>query len=171
MSDYEADYSDPSGDDVEALSRDPIPVRSMTDADLPAIIGVDRKITGRDRSPYYRRKLAEMLRESGVRVSLVAEVGGQFAGFVMARVDYGEFGRTANTAVVDTIGVAPAFAHQGVGDALLSQLMLNLRSLGVEKVYTRVEWDRFDLLAFLQKAGFRLSQRLCFAAPLDRGRV
>ncbi len=162
MSSLERDYSDPSGDDFEALSRDRIPVRSMVEGDLPNIIALDRRITGRDRSAYYRRKLAEVLHESGVRVSLVAEVDGQFAGFIMARVDYGEYGRTANAAVIDTIGVSPAFANRNIGKALLSQLMANLASLRVERLHTRVRWNDFGLLGFLERAGFRPSQRLLF---------
>ncbi|MGE5548016.1 MAG: N-acetyltransferase family protein [Solirubrobacterales bacterium] len=166
MSTLEKDFSAPTSDDAEALSRDRIPVRSMVEADLPAIIEVDRKITGRDRSAYYRRKLNEMMNEAGVRVSLVAEVDGQFAGFVMARVDYGEYGRTMPTAVMDTIGVSPLFHHRGVGNALLSQLMLNLSSLKVEKVHTRVAWDDIPMLSFLGNAGFTPSQRLSFTRPL-----
>ncbi len=44
------DYSGPHGDDIALLSRDKVPVRSMIASDLPALIRIDRKITGRDRS-------------------------------------------------------------------------------------------------------------------------
>lgn len=159
----ELNLSDPSGDDFEALSRDRVPVRSMTESDLAAIIAVDHKITGRDRSAFYKRKTAEVLRESGVRVSLVAELDGGFAGFLMARVDYGEFGRTEATAVIETMGVAPAFSGRDVGRALLSQLLSNLSSLKVEQVTTSVAWDNFALLAFLKRCGFYPSQRLSFS--------
>lgn len=170
MTVIEPDFSDPSGDEAEALARDRIPVRSMTEADLPAVVAIDRKLngTGRDRTAYYEAKLAEMLKESGVRVSLVAEVGGIFAGFVMARVDYGEYGRTAQSAVLDTIGVAPAFQHRGVADALTSQLLLNLRSLGVDTIFTRVAWNAHGLLRYFERSGFAPSQRLCFRKPLAR---
>lgn len=158
----EINLSDPSGDAPDALSRDRVPVRSLKSEDLAAIIGLDRRITGRDRSAYYKRKVAEAMNESGVRVSLVAEVDGMFAGFVMARVDFGEFGRTNPAAVIDTIGVDPAFAGRGVGRALLSQLLANLSSLRVEIVRTQLDWDDFDLLSFLKACGFKPSQRLSF---------
>lgn len=158
----EIDLSDPSGDQSAALSRDVVPVRSMADSDQTAIIHLDKKITGRDRSGYYRRKIAEVMRESSVRVSLVAEIDGQFAGFVMARVGYGEFGRAEPVAVLDTIGVEPAFARQNVGRALLSQLFANLGSLRVEKVQTEVAWNGFGLLKFLERSGFAPAQRLVF---------
>lgn len=162
----ELDFSDPHGDEFEALSRDRIPIRSMTAADLPAIIALDRRITGRDRSPYYRRKIAETLAESGVRVSLVAQEGDQTLGFLMARVDFGEFGETSPEAVIDTIGVDPAQAGRKVGTALLSQLLANLAVLHVERVRTEVAWDNFSLLGFLRRCGFKPSQRLSFARKI-----
>ncbi len=151
---------------AEEFPWEELPVRSMTEADLPAIVRLDRKITGRDRGRYYRRKAAEALRASGVRVSLVAELEGQFAGFLMARVDLGEFGRTEPTAVLDTLGVDPGLVRRRVGRALLEQLLLNLGSLRVERVLTEIAWNDLDLLAFFSRTGFGHSQRLSFAKPL-----
>lgn len=158
----EPNYSDPVADDYQALSRDVIPVRSLMEDDLPALTRIDRRITGTDRSNYYRRKVNEAINGSGVRMSVVAEQQGEVAGFLMARVDYGEFGRTAAEAVIDTLGVDPAYKGHGVGQAMLSQLLINLSSLHVESVRTEVEWNNFDLLAFLDRCGFKPSQRLAF---------
>jgi ribosomal protein S18 acetylase RimI-like enzyme len=143
-------------------SPDDVPVRSLAEADLPAIARVDRKITGRDRTAYLRRKAGEVLKESAIRVSLVAEVDGRLAGFLMARVDFGEFGRTEPTAVLDTIGVDPELARRRVGRALLEQLLGNLGSLRAERVITEVEWDHLPLLGFLGRTGFEHAQRLAF---------
>jgi ribosomal protein S18 acetylase RimI-like enzyme len=159
----EVNLSDPSSDDFEALSRDLVPVRTMVESDLKSIIAIDKQITGRDRSAYYKRKVHEVIKESGVRVSLVAEVDGMFAGFIMARVDFGEFGRTASTAIIDTLGVSTGFARRNVGKALMSQLLANLASLQVEKVRTEVEWNDFGLSTFLDRCGFHPSQRLSFS--------
>jgi GNAT superfamily N-acetyltransferase len=145
---------DPEGEEV--------PVRSMKEEDLPAIVRIDRKITGRDRTSYLERKAAEVLARSAIRMSLVAEVAGQFAGFLMARVDFGEFGRTEPTAVLDTIGVDPAHPRRGVGRALLEQLLRNVTSLRAERVVTEVEWNHLPLLGFLAQTGFGHSQRLAF---------
>ncbi len=51
----EPDYSDVSQDDAEALSRDRIPVRSLTAAVVDAVGRIDRRSTGHDRSASYRR--------------------------------------------------------------------------------------------------------------------
>lgn len=162
-----ADYSDPSRDDFVALSRDRVPVRSMRADDLETLVRIDSRLTGRERRDYYERKLEEVMSQSGVRVSLVAEVDGAPAGFVMARVDFGEFGRLEPAAVIDTIGVDPDRARSGVGHALISQLMTNLVSLRVDVVRTEVTWDAFALLAFLKKLGFAPSERLVLAKRVD----
>jgi GNAT superfamily N-acetyltransferase len=143
-------------------------VRSMTERDLPSVIRCDRKITGRDRTAYYARKAAEALRQSAVRVSLVAEEQGQLAGFLMARVDFGEFGRAEPIAVLDTIGVDPGHARQGIGRALVAQVLLNLATLRAEQLVTEVAWNDFGLLAFVERSGFRHAQRLALDKPLAR---
>jgi ribosomal protein S18 acetylase RimI-like enzyme len=74
----------------------------------------------------------------------------------------GEFGRFEPTAVIDTIGVDPDYRDQGVGRALLSQILVNLGTLRIEHVQTEVDWRGRDLLAFLDRCGFRPSQELCF---------
>ncbi|HXY90805.1 MAG TPA: GNAT family N-acetyltransferase [Xanthobacteraceae bacterium] len=163
----EINYGGPSGPDFAALARDRTPVRTMTDRDLAALIAIDRRITGGDRSAYFEQKLAEALHESDVRVSLVAEREGRPIGFIMARVDFGEFGRLEPTAVMDTIGVDPDYRGQGVGRALLSQLLINLATLRVERIRTEIDWRERELFTFLDICGFRPSQRLCFEHVLE----
>ena len=162
----EVNYSGEPAADFGPLARDRIPVRSMAAGDLRALVAIDLRITGRDRAAYFQRKLNEALAESDVRVSLVAELDSVPVGFIMARVDLGEFGRVETTAVIDTIGVDPDYQKRGVGRALVSQLLANLGTLRVEKVRTEVDWQDRDLLAYLDSCGFRPSQRLCFDQPL-----
>ncbi len=156
----EIDHSSPEGDDFDALSRDIVPVRSMTDEDINAIVSIDRKTSGRDRSAYYKRKQHEVLHQSGVRISLVAEQDGFPVGFIMARVDLGEFGRTSRGAVMDAIGVNPGLQGQGIGQALMSQLMANLSVLKVDYVRTELGWNDTGLIAYLDKTGFAPAQTI-----------
>jgi GNAT superfamily N-acetyltransferase len=162
----ELDYSGPSGDDFESLARDRVPIRSMNPGDLAAIVHIDKRITGRDRQAYYKRKLAEAMEESAVRVSLVAEIDGQVAGVIMARVEFGEFGHSETEAVMDTIGVDPSYGHKDVASALLSQLFTNLAGLRVERLRTEVGWNHFGLLSFLDRMGFRPHRRLALRRAL-----
>ncbi|MCW8951661.1 MAG: GNAT family N-acetyltransferase [Rhodospirillales bacterium] len=161
------DHSDPGGDDFVALSRDRFPVRSLEEGDLPAIIRIDKKLTGADRGGYFQEKMAEVMRESGIRISLIAESDGSSAGYIMARVDYGEFGRTDSAAVIDTIGVDPAYAHQGIGHALMSQLLANLSVLRVDTVRSMVRWNNYGLIGFLENCGFTPSQRVVLTKTIQ----
>lgn len=158
----EINYGEAPAPDFGPLARDKIPVRAMKETDLPAIIAIDRGITGRNRSNYFKERLAEALFDSDVRVSLVAERDGLPVGFIMARVDLGEFGRFEPAAVLDTIGVDPDCRDQGVGRALLSQLLMNLNTLRIERVRTEIDWRDRELLGFLDHCGFLPSQELCF---------
>jgi len=163
----EIDYGKPTAPDFGPLARDRIPVRAMLEGDLRAIVAIDRRITGRDRSAYFESKVAEALHQSDVRVSLIAERDGAAVGFIMARVDFGEFGRIEPTAVLDTIGVDPDHRDSGIGRALLSQLLINLVTLRVEHVRTELGWRERDLLSFLDHCGFRPSQQLCFEYVIE----
>jgi predicted N-acetyltransferase YhbS len=162
----EVDYGAAPAADFGPLVRDRIPTRSMSERDLRALAAIDARITGHDRLGYFQRKLTEALRDSGVRLSLVAEQDGVPVGFIMARVDLGEFGRVESTAVLDTLGVDPQYAGRGVGRALLSQLLSNLSSLRVEQILTDVAWGQADLLGFLAGCGFAPSNRLPFVKAL-----
>ncbi|MGP9810270.1 GNAT family N-acetyltransferase [Rhodopseudomonas sp. NSM] len=158
--------TEPCGDGDRDHSPDRIVVRSMVAEDLPAVISLDRGITGRDRSAYYQRRMDEALRKNGIRLSMLAEIDRTPAGFVMARVDYGEFGQTEMAAVLDTIGVHAEFRAQGVGSILLAQLMAHLASLRVERVRTVVEWNDVTLIGFFDRLGFKPTQSVVLALAL-----
>jgi len=163
---HEIDYGAQKENDYEALERDHADVRTLAADDLADLVRVDRRVTGQDRAAYVKQLVDEALNDSAVRVSLTARVDGIVAGFVAARADFGDFGRTEPVAVLDTIAVDPDYAHHGVGHALLSQLFVNLQALRVERVETVVSRDNFALLGFLYGVGFEQSERLGFVKPL-----
>jgi ribosomal protein S18 acetylase RimI-like enzyme len=163
---HETDYGAPEGNDYERVERAHCDVRAMLAEDLPQILRIDREITGRGRGDYIRGKLGEAMDDSAVRVSLSARLDGAIVGFLMARADLGDFGRADPVAVLDTIGVDPAYGHRGVGHALLSQLFANIGALCIERVETMVRPTELPLLGFLLGTGFTHSQRLAFARPL-----
>lgn len=152
------------------MQHEPVVVRNLRPRDLDAVIHLDSKITGKRRTEYFKVKLAQALSDTGIQVSLAAEVDGQFVGFLLARVYYGEFGATEQTAVLDTLGVNPNQRGKGVGTALLRQLRQNLLGLGIPALQTEVAWRDTDLLAFFQRSGFQPAPRLCLDLDLQRAR-
>ena len=162
----EIDFGRHDANDFERAGRGGAEVRSMTAADLDGIVAIDRRLSGRDRRDYLRGRLEEALDDSALRVSLAAVRGGVLAGFLMARADHGDFGRTEPVAVLDTIGVDPAQTRQGVARALLTQLFANLAALRIERVETLVTPADDALAAFLHATGFVPSQQLAFVRPM-----
>lgn len=163
----EVNYGTAAANDFDALARSQVDVRALVRGDLEDIIRVDRKVTGRRRDPYIHEVMEEAMSDASVRLSLVARVDGIAAGFVTARADFGDAGRVQPVAVLDTIGVDPAYAHRGVGHGLLSQLFANLNALGVDRLETVVARENFRLLGFFYDVGFEQSQRLAFDKRLD----
>lgn len=162
----EINWAPAGANDFEKLARDTADLRSMSETDLADIVRIDRALTGRDRSDYIGAQFAESMADSAIRVSLVARVDGLAVGYLMARSDLGDYGRTEPVAVIDTIGVDPAFGRSGIGHALLSQLFANLGALRVERVETIVAPRDFALARFLTECGFVPSQRLAFQQTL-----
>ena len=159
-------YDGTQSNDFEHLARDVADIRLMQSADLSDVVRIDAASTGRVRDAYMERKLAEAMHDSAIRVSLVARVDDALAGFLTARVDLGDFGRTEPVAVLDTIGVHPDCRHRRVAHALLSQLFVNLGGLRIERVETVVAPHDVELLGFFYAVGFAPSQRIPFARAL-----
>jgi GNAT superfamily N-acetyltransferase len=161
------DYGAPSANDFEALARDGVDVRSLRPGDIGDLIRIDRRLTGRDRSAYIARQVEEALQDSAVRISLAAHCDGAAVGYLAAKVDFGDVGRTEPTVILDTLAVDPDRVGSGIGTALVSQLLVNLTALRVERIETEVARDRLDLLAFFYRLGFTPSARLGFVKRLS----
>jgi ribosomal protein S18 acetylase RimI-like enzyme len=130
-------------------------VRVMRPEDLEAVVEIDAQVFGQRRPEYYERKMAIALDETQQLVtSLVMEVEGKVAGFIMGEVYLGEFGVPETTATIDTIGVDPAYQGRGVGTTLFEEYASHLRKIGVRSITTRVNWNDWDLLRFFEKMGF-----------------
>jgi ribosomal protein S18 acetylase RimI-like enzyme len=150
-----------------SLETDRVSVRDLDADDLMQIVRIDAQRGGRTRHEYYVRKIQEATKESLPRISLAAEVDGTVVGFLIGRLYYGEFGLPEPTAVIDSLGVDPEFSGHHVGQALMNQLLGNMRVLGIEKVRTEVEWDAHDLVRFLSRNNFKPAPRLCLELSLN----
>lgn len=152
------------------LETDAIYVRRLRPDDLEGVVALDARIVGRSRQEYFRVKLDMAMKETGVEVSLAAEVDGLFTGFLIARVFYGEFGMTEPAATLEVLGVDPDFRGRGIGKALLRQLRTNLLGLGVKRMQSEVSWDDPALMTFFQHEGFRPAARICIDLDCEEHR-
>ena len=154
-------------EEVRNLEEQDVLVRRLRPDDLEAVIALDAKVIGRRREEYFKLKLKQALSDTGIEVSLGAELDGAFVGFLLARVYYGEFGSLEQVAVLDTMAVHPDFQGHGVGTALIDQLRVNLLGLGIRTLHTEVGWQNQPLLAFFNREGFVPAPRFCLDLDLE----
>lgn len=152
------------------LETDDIPVRRLSPEDLDAVVRIDAASTGTTRQDFYRAKLGRALEDSSIQLSLAAEVDGMVAGFLIVTFYYGEFGLPETAAVIEALGVHPELRRRKVSKALMRQLEMNLKALGVETVRTEVSWEQQELLGFLAHLGFEPAPRFCLQKRLDPAR-
>jgi len=93
--------------------------------------------------------------------SLVAEEeDGTVVGFVMGEIYIGEYGISKEKATLDTIGVDPYYQHKGIGKQLINEFMDHLRTLGVQKISTLVDWNDPKLIHFFSANQFSPSKTI-----------
>lgn len=154
---------------METLEKsERVVVRRLRPDDLQRVIALDAKIVGRPRDKFFEQVLNRNLRETGIQVSLAAELDGLFVGYLLAHAYYGEFGTLEPVAVLESFGVHPDFRGQGVGDALMHQLTTNLRGLGLDTLRTEVDWRDFALMGFFHREGFVPAQRFVLERDLSK---
>jgi ribosomal protein S18 acetylase RimI-like enzyme len=78
----------------------------------------------------------------------------------MGELYLGEYGILQEEATLDTIGVDPNFQQQGIGERLMSEFMDHMRSLGVEKINTLVNWNDSRLIQFFSANHFSPSKTI-----------
>lgn len=138
---------------VDVSSQIPV-IRTMTLKDLDRIIEIDTKVLGRSREDYWEMKL-ELVEKRSPMASLVAEVDGEVIAFVIGDASGWEYGVPEHIGWIDTIGVDPAFQRKGMAKMLLTEMISNLKKVGVDTVYTFVNWRDWSLLRFFDAMGFQ----------------
>jgi ribosomal protein S18 acetylase RimI-like enzyme len=149
------------------MNESSIKIRLMQAEDFGAVVKIDEKILKASRPEYYEVKFEKLFKTKDyIPASLVAEKeDGTVVGFVMGEIYMGEYGIFQEEARLDTIGVDPGYQHKGVGEQLINEFMDHLRSLGVQKVNTLVDWNDSNLIQFFSANRFSPSRTI----NLERG--
>jgi len=130
-----------------------IRIRVMKPKDLASIVGIDKKVLGKERREYWETKLEKTKRDSPL-APLVAEADGKVVGFIIGDASWWEYGVPDNCGWVDTIGVDPDYQRMGVAKSLMEELVTNMKMLDIDTVYTLVNWRDGKLLSFFDRMGF-----------------
>ncbi len=86
-------------------------------------------------------------------ICVVAELDGNAVGFMISYILTMGFG-ISKSAWIATMGVAPKYMGQGIGELMAKEIFSHYKALGIENVYTAVRWDSTDLLSFCKTLGF-----------------
>jgi predicted N-acetyltransferase YhbS len=137
-------------------------IRLMQAGDFDAVVEIDEKVLKISRPEYYKLKFEKLFQTRDyLPASLVAEdEAGVVVGFVMGELYIGEYGISKEKATLDTIGVDPDHQHKGIGKQLMDELMDHLRTLGVQKINTLVDWNDSRLIHFFSTNQFNLSKTI-----------
>jgi ribosomal protein S18 acetylase RimI-like enzyme len=130
--------------------------------DFDAVVGIDEKVLKSSRPEYYRLKFDRLFHSRDyLPTSLVAtEEDDTVVGFVMGELYIGEYGISKEKATLDTIGVDPSYQHQGIGKRLINEFLDHLRTLGVQKISTLVDWNDSRLIHFFSANQFSPSKTI-----------
>jgi ribosomal protein S18 acetylase RimI-like enzyme len=130
-----------------------IKIRALTPDDLDEIVGIDNAVLGKNRPEYWQTKL-ELSESRSPMASLVGEMDGKVVGFIIGDASGWEYGAPDTVGFIDTIGVLPAYQGKGIATLLFKEMVVNLKKVGVETIYTFVDWRDWDLVHFFDKMGF-----------------
>ena len=135
------------------LSADAIQVRSLTELDLDGIVRIGEKTRNRYEPDLWEGRVTYYLRRAP-EGSVVAEVDGEVAGFMLGDIRSGEFGIEEQCGWIEVMGVDPDFAGRGVGRALAEEMLRRYAARGVGKVRTMVDSSMPEVEAFFTRLGF-----------------
>jgi ribosomal-protein-alanine N-acetyltransferase len=134
-----------------ASAAPPIRLRATRARDLDALFALDQ-VCFEPAIAYTRGQLRDLLSRPNA-VGLVAEVDGALAGFAIGH-------RTGGRGHVVTLDVAGGRRRQGVGRALLRQLVERLESEGARVIRLEVDLRNSGAIRFYARLGFRETRRL-----------
>jgi GNAT superfamily N-acetyltransferase len=132
---------------------EPVKLRILTLKDLDAVTEIDHSLLGKRRREYWETRL-ERMETSGVP-SLAAEIGGKMIGFILGNASGWEYGIPENIAWIDTLGVVKEHQSKGIAKLLFAEMASMFKKVGVDTIYTFINWRDWDLLQFFDKMGFQ----------------
>ena len=138
---------------------DQLKIRALAYGDLDAIVEIDKAILGRERPEYWSMKI-EISENRSPMASLVAELDGKVVGFIFGDVSGWEYGVPDTVGWIDTIGVHPTYQRKGVARSLFREIVASLKKVGVDTIYTFVNWKEYDRLHFFDTLGFQKGDML-----------
>ena len=144
--------------DMDIVTTRNITIKPLARDDLEAVVAIDVAIEGRPRRAYFERRVAAALRQPKMHAQFAAWDDQGIAGFILARVLGGEFGRSDPGLRLEAIGVRTDARGRRIGAHLLDVLCDYGRRHGMAEVRTQSHWAHHAMLGWLDAMGFSLAR-------------
>lgn len=129
-------------------------IRRMVSSDLERIIEIDIMVLGKERTDYWKTKMA-LVEQRPQFSALVATIDGRVVGFIIGGASRWEYGVPENVGWIDTIGVAPEHQRKGIAKLLFREMTQNLKQGGIDTLITFVTRRDWLMLKFFSRLGFQ----------------
>ena len=124
-----------------------VEIREITEDDLDAVLELDRKIVGRERSFTYKNPIGTYL-GGDFGLSFVAVEGKNIVGFVMGQLE------GPGKGWIQAVAVDPEYRRQDIGAEMVKALLARYKSRGIDTVHIAASWRDAGMLSFLGSLGF-----------------
>ncbi len=135
-----------------------VTVRSLVQADIPAMVDIERAITHSVELEALERTLQAYIHQGDADLLLGAETDDELIGFLIGELRPWEFGEEESVAWIKVVGVHPRHQGKGIGRKLGEAFLENLKAKGSVRMRTLVPWDSGDLITYFKALGFDRSQ-------------
>jgi ribosomal protein S18 acetylase RimI-like enzyme len=140
-----------------------VEIRPFGEEDHDAVVALWREVF--PGAPPRNDPLRDIARKLEVQPALflVAVVGGQIAGTVMAGFD-------GHRGWVHLVAVGPRYRRRGVGSAMMRRAETLLDAMGCPKLNLQVRPTTPEVVGFYESLGFRVEERISMGKILSGGR-
>jgi len=128
-----------------------IKIREIKEEDLEAILELDRKLVGKQRSVTYENPIGTYL-GGDFSLSFVAVDKKKIVGFVMGQLE-----GPGKKGWIQTLAVDPDYRRSKIGARLVEALLARYNSKGIDTVQMAASWRDAGMLSFLNSLGFTRS--------------
>ena len=136
-----------------------ITIRPMKEKDIGQAAEIHRKVIGEGLGQGMNYKIEDLFSsfiKKSPNTCLVAEKEGKVAGFIVGCIKEWSFG-VEKSGWIEMIEIDPRIMGEGIGKSLGDALLDNFKDEGISEMYTTIEWDSGDLIAFFKSIGFNKS--------------
>lgn len=141
------------------MTKGEIEIREITEDDLEAMLELDRKIVGKERSITYKNPIGNYI-GGDFGLSFVALDGKKLVGFIMGQAE------GPGKGWIQAIAIDADYRRRDIGAKLIKALITRYKSRDIETVHMVASWRDSAMLSFLGSLGFTRGDMVELEKPL-----